>query len=179
MTVIDILKGGADPEFGLAQPGLELAVTPFGHLVIDEESQAFFETQLDFMLSQTRDTKAAKAFFRKTLGATHTVDPRVVTVDKNAAYPPAVKELKEEEAMPEGCKLRQSKYLNNIIEQDHRGVKRRINAGLGFGSFQTAERTIRGYEVMHMYRKGQVNGADRGDVLAQNAAIAGLFGVGV
>ena len=45
------------------------------------------------------------AFFRKTLGAAHTVDPRVVTVDKNAAYPPAVKELKEEEVMPEGCEL--------------------------------------------------------------------------
>ena len=134
---------------------------------------------LDFMLSQTRDTKAAKAFFRKTLGAAHTVDPPVVTVDKNAAYPPAVKELKEEEAMPEGCELRQSKYLNNMIEQDHRGVKRRIHAGLEFGSFQTAQRTIQGYEVMHMYRKGQVKGAARGDVLAQNAAIADLFGVGV
>jgi transposase-like protein len=100
-------------------------------------------------------------------------------VDKNAAYPPAIKELQEEEALPEGCELRQSKYLNNIVEQDHRGIKRRVNPGLGFGSFDTAERTLQGYEVMHMLRKGQFQGADRGDVLAQNAAIAEWFGVAV
>ena len=100
-------------------------------------------------------------------------------MDKNAAYPPAVKELKEEEALPEACKLRQSKYVNNIIEQDHRGIKRRVNPGLGFKSFKTAERTLQGYEVMHMYRKGQVEGAARGDVLSQNAMIAELFGVDV
>ena len=65
------------------------------------------------------------------------------------------------------------------MEQDHRFVKRRVNPGLGFGSFETAKRTLQGYEVMHMLRKGQVRGADRGDVLAQNAAIAALFNVDV
>jgi transposase-like protein len=132
---------------------------------------------LDFMLSATRDTKAAKKFFRKTLGASHTAPPRVITVDKNAAYPPAVKELQEEEALPEACQLRQSKYVNNMIEQDHRGIKRRVNPGLGFGSFATAERTLQGYEAIHMTRKGQLRGTDRGDVLSQNAMIAELFGL--
>ena len=132
---------------------------------------------LGFMLSETRDTKAAKTFFRKTLGASHTIEPRVITVDKHAAYPPAVKELKEEEALPQGCELRQSKYVNNVIEQDHRFVKRRVNPGLGFGSFDTAERTLQGYEVMHMIRKGQLRDVEKGDVLSQNAMIAELFGV--
>ena len=134
---------------------------------------------LDFMLSEIRDTKAAKKFFRKTLGASHTVDPRMIRVDKNTAYPPAVKELKAEEALSEACKLRQSKYVNNVIEQDHRGIKRRVNPGLRFGSFATGERTLQGYEAMHMIRNGQSQGAARGDGLAQNALIAELFGVEV
>ena len=80
--------------------------------------------------------------------------PRVITVEQNAAYPPAVQDLKQVEALPQGCELRQSKYVNNMVEQDHRCVKRRVNPGLGFGSFDTAERTLQGYEVMHMIRKG-------------------------
>lgn len=65
--------------------------------------------------------------------------------------------------------------------RDHlvRGIKQRVNPGLGFGAFDTAERTLQGYEVMHMLRKGQLEGAARGDVHSQNAAIAALFGVAV
>jgi IS6 family transposase len=132
---------------------------------------------LDFLLSPTRDATAAKKFFRKVLGARHTVAPRVITVDKNAAYPPAVSDLQHEGRLPERCQLRQSKYLNNMVEQDHRFVKRRVNPGLGFGSFHTAQRTLRGYEVMHMIRKGQLEGIAKGDVLAQNRAIAQVFGL--
>src|SRR5579864_4076775 len=79
---------------------------------------------LEFLLSATRDAAAAKQFFRKTLGAAHTVAPRVITVDKNAAYPKALQELKAEDAMPACCELRQVKYLNNLVEQDHRFIKR-------------------------------------------------------
>jgi IS6 family transposase len=64
--------------------------------------------------------------------------------------------------------LRQCKYLNNIIEQDHRFVKRRVNPGLGFGAFATAQRTIQGYEAMHMIWKGQLEGIAKGEVRAQN-----------
>jgi IS6 family transposase len=132
---------------------------------------------LDFMLSPTRDAEAAERFFRKVLGACHTTAPRVITVDKNAAYPPAFAALQQEQLLAETCLLRQSKYLNNLIEQDHRFVKRRVNPGLGFGTFLTAQRTLQGYEAMHMVRKGQLPGARRGDVLAQNRVINQLFGL--
>jgi transposase, IS6 family len=130
---------------------------------------------LDFMLSATRDAKAAEQFFRKVLNADHTVTPRVITVDQHAAYPPAFEALQQAELLPETCLLRPCKYLNNIIEQDHRFVKRRVNPGLGFGAFSTVERTIQGYEVMHMLRKGQFRGMATGDVLAQKRIINQLF----
>jgi transposase-like protein len=132
---------------------------------------------LDFLLSPTRDAEAAKAFFRKTLEAAHTVTPRVITVDKNPAYPKALTELKSAGAMPQTCELRPVKYLNNIVEQDHRFLKRLVKPGLGFWSFGTAWRTLQGYEVMHMIRKGQVNGVNKGASICQAKFIASLFGV--
>jgi IS6 family transposase len=63
------------------------------------------------------------------------------------------------------------------MEQDHRFMKRRVNQRLGFGTFVTAQRTIQGYEAMHMLRKGQLEGVAKGDVLAQNRVINQLFGV--
>jgi transposase, IS6 family len=72
------------------------------------------------------------------------IPPRVITVDKNAAYPLAVAALQQDRTFPETCLLRQCKYLNNVVEQDHRRVKRRVNPGLGFGAFVTAQRTIQG-----------------------------------
>src|SRR5262245_16866838 len=132
---------------------------------------------VDFLLSATRDAKAAKQFFRKALRATHTVTPCVITVDKNAAYPLAVRELQEAEALPEGCELRQSKYVNNVVEPEHRFIKRRVNPGLGFTSFHTAQQTIQGYEAMHMLHKGQCTGLAKGDILAHNRVINQLFGL--
>jgi len=134
---------------------------------------------LEFLLSPTRDAEAAKLFFSKTLAAPHTVPPRVITVDKNAAYPKAFKELKEEGAIPKACELRQVKYLNNIVEQDYRFIKRRVKPGLGFFSAETAWNTLQGYELMHMIRKGQIRDVERGDVMGQVAFISGLFGVAV
>ncbi|WP_432205691.1 IS6 family transposase [Synechocystis sp. PCC 7509] len=78
---------------------------------------------LDFLLTAKRDAKAAKRFLRKTLKAIHTSVPRVITVDKNPAYPKAINVLKAANKLPEVVKLRQIKYLNNIVEQDHRGDK--------------------------------------------------------
>jgi transposase, IS6 family len=132
---------------------------------------------LDFLLSTSRDAEAAERFFRKVLKARHTASPRVITVDKNAAYPAAFKALQQEGMLPESCLLRPCKYLNNIIEQDHRFMKRRVNPGLGFGTFATAQRTIQGYEAMHMLRKGQIEGMTKRNVLAQNCVINQLFGV--
>ena len=129
------------------------------------------------MLSATRDADAAERFFRQVLQASHTLTPRVITVDKNAAYPPAFEALQQEERSRRRCRLRQCKYLNNIVEQDHRFMKRRVNPGLGFGAFATAQRTIQGYEAMHMIRKGQLEGITKGDVLAQNRVMNQLFGL--
>jgi transposase, IS6 family len=86
-------------------------------------------------------------------------------------------ELKAEGAIAEGCELRQVKYLNNIVEQDHRFIKRRVKPGLGFFSVETAWNTGHRYEVMNMVRKGQMRGVEKGDILGQIALIAHLFGV--
>ncbi len=132
---------------------------------------------LDFMLSAKRDARAAERFFRKVLKAEHNQEPRVINVDKNAAYPPAIDELKADETLPKTTELRPVKYLNNIVEQDHRFIKRLVNPGMGFGSFNTARRTLRGYEAMNMIRKGQVHGVEKGDILGQVEFVCQIFGV--
>jgi transposase, IS6 family len=109
---------------------------------------------IDFMLGAKRRARAAKRFYRKMLRATPDQSPRVVTVDKNPAYPPAAEELKTDGLLSKSCGLRQCRYLNNVVGQDHRFIKRRVNPGPGFFGFKTAWRTIEGYEAMHMIRKG-------------------------
>jgi len=132
---------------------------------------------VEFMLSAKRDARAAKRFFRKMLKLPRYSSPRVINVDQNKAYPPAVEELKEEGVLSVAAQLRQCKYLNNIVEQDHRFIKRRVNPGLGFFSFNTARRTIGGYEAMNMIRKGQVEGIGKGDIRGQVRFVADLFEV--
>jgi transposase-like protein len=132
---------------------------------------------LDFWLSPTRDGEAAKRFFLKTLAASHTSSSRVINVDKNAASPKAFAVLKAEGYIPEHCTLRQVKYLNNLVEQDHRFIKRLTKPEMGFFSFKTAWRTLQGYEIMNMMRKGQLQGVEKGDVRRQVALVAKLFGV--
>lgn len=132
---------------------------------------------LDFFFSPTRDTQAAREFLLKTLAASHTSAPRVINVDKNAAYPKAFAELKTEGDIPEQCALRQVKYLNNRVEQDHRFIKRLTKPGMGFFSFETAWRTLQGFETMNMMRKGQVQGVAKGDVGGWVILVATLFGV--
>lgn len=131
---------------------------------------------LDFMLSSRRDKKAAKKFFKKVLKHSHNQNPRVITVDKNAAYPPAIDELKKDSKLNKDTETRQIKYLNNIIEQDHRSIKRITNSMLGFKSFKTARRTLYGIEAMNMIRKGQVEGLNR-CVLDEVKFINKLFGL--
>ena len=112
---------------------------------------------IDFYLSESIDTKAAKCFFKKALAAFHVSKPRVITVDKNPAYPVAIQQLKDEKKMPEGIQIRQIRYLNNIVEQDHRFIKKRVRSMLGFKSFQTATSILSGIEAMHMMKKGQLH----------------------
>jgi transposase-like protein len=103
--------------------------------------------------------------------------PRVINVDKNRAYPAAVDELKKEGTIRRRCQLRQCKYLNNVVEQDHRNVKCRTWLAKGYGSVRTAWRTLRGIEAMGMIRKGRVRRACKGDVIAQVKFISKLFGL--
>jgi len=130
---------------------------------------------IDFLLSPRRDAAAAKRFFRKALAQPHTVNPRTITVDKNPAYPTAVATMKRGGELWRFSRLRQCKYLNNIVEQDHRRIKRLVRPGLGFGSLPTARRTLAGYEAMAMIRKGQVHNINGRDMQAQSAFVAGLF----
>jgi len=132
---------------------------------------------LDFMLSAKRDARAAERFFSKTLNASHTQTPRVINVDKNAAYPPAIDGLKTDEQLPETTELRQVKYLNNVVEQDHRAIKKLTKVGMGFKSFNTARQTLKGLEAMNMIRKGQVHGVEKGDSRAQLEFVCQIFGV--
>lgn len=89
---------------------------------------------LDFMLSAKRDERSVPQPFHKVLRAQHTQTPRVITVDKNAAYPVAMDKLKQDQTLKAETELRQSKYLNNRIEQDHRNIKRIVRPMMGFQS---------------------------------------------
>jgi len=130
---------------------------------------------IDFLLSVRRDAAAAKRFLRKALAQPHTVNPRTITVDKNPAYPRAAADMKRAGQLWRFSRLRQCKYLNNIVEQDHRRIKRLVRPGLGFGGVRTARPTLAGYEVMAMIRKGQVHHIGGRDMRAQTAFVAGLF----
>jgi transposase, IS6 family len=103
------------------------------------------------------------------------VNPRTITVDKNPAYPRATAEMKQTGELWRFSRLRQCKYLNNIVEQDHRRIKRLVRPGLGFGSLSTARRTLAGYEAMAMIRKGQVHNIDGHNMQAQTAFVDSLF----
>jgi transposase-like protein len=92
-------------------------------------------------------------------------------------YPKAINKLKEKEELSEKVELRQNKYLNNIVEQDHRAIKRLVKPGVGFGSFNTARRTIKGYKIMNMVRKGQIQGIVKGAVQKRVEFIDQIFGV--
>lgn len=109
---------------------------------------------VDFRLSTRRDVAAAKAFFRKAIKGQRR-QPHTITLDGYAASHRAVHELKADGSLPMETKLRSSKYLNNLIEQDHRGVKQRIAVMQGFKQLRNAAITIAGIELMHRIRKHQ------------------------
>ena len=106
----------------------------------------------DFRLSTRRDVAAAKAFFRKAIKSQRR-PPQTITLDGYAASHRAVRELKADGSLPRDTKLRSSKYLNNLIEQDHRSVKQRVAVMLGFKQFRNAMITIAGIELMHRIRR--------------------------
>ena len=134
---------------------------------------------IDFLLTANRDASAAKRFLSKALKRLSSKAVRVINTDKAKAYPKAIEELKESGVLSESVEHRSVKYLNNIIEQDHRYTKARVVASQNFRNFWSAKRTIAGYESMNMIRKGQIENVERNDVLGQIKFIKSLFGIAV
>ena len=110
---------------------------------------------VDFLLSKRRDVAAAKRFFSH--ATKQHKAPRVITLDAYAASHRAVSQLKEIGRLPRRVQIRSSKYLNNLVEQDHRRIKQRIRPMLGFKRFETAAVTIRGIELAEKIKKNQFN----------------------
>jgi putative transposase len=113
---------------------------------VDKQGQT-----VDFLLTANRNAAAAKRFFEKAMR--HNTLPDKVTIDKSGADQAALEQLNKEREVP--ITIRQVKYLNNIVEQDHRAIKRITRPMLGFKPFRAACAILAGIELMHMIRKGQ------------------------
>jgi transposase-like protein len=114
---------------------------------VDTEGQT-----IDFLLTAKRDAAAALRFFRKAIR--HQGEPVVIILDKSSANKAAADTLNIGKSPAESITLRQNKYLNNLIEQDHRNIKRRIRPMLGFKSFRRAQTLLTGIEILSVLRKG-------------------------
>src|SRR3954447_26896578 len=130
---------------------------------------------IDFLLSATRDAAAAKRFFQKALHSPGHPRPRVINVDGNPSYPKVIAELKQTGELGRRCRCRPVRYLNNVVEQDHRAIKRRVRAMQGFQSFHSAWPTFQGIETVHMVRKEQIRWLAKDDIAGQVAFISSLF----
>ena len=124
---------------------------------------------IDFLLTAERDKKAALRFLTKAID--RNVKPGLINIDKSGANTAAIKGYNEDHN--KRIKIRQCKYVNNIIEQDHRRIKRRCRAMLGFKNFHAAQRTLAGIELIYMIEKGQMR-ATRGDRLSPVAQFYAL-----
>ena len=107
---------------------------------------------VDFLLTAKRDLAAAHRFFERAIDRHG--EPEKVTIDKSGANTAAVRSVVADTGLD--IELRQSKYLNNLVEQDHRAVKRRVLPMMGFKAFESARKLIAGVETMHMIKKGQL-----------------------
>jgi len=131
------------------------------HRAVDKEGHT-----VDFLLTIYRDKKAALRFFKKAIRQ-HGL-PDKMTIDKSGANTAAFDALNDEPNV--NIEVRQSKYLNNLIEQDHRAIKRIVRPMLGLKSYRTARITLQGIELMHMIKKGQMV-----SVYGQNLSAARQF----
>lgn len=126
---------------------------------------------VDFLLTAKREVAAAKRFFDQVMRANG--DPEKVAMDKSGANKAAIDEINAGRDVP--IVVRRVKYLNNIVEQDHRAIKRLTRPMLNFKSFRCAGSALAGVELMHMIRKGQftIDGADVMSFSDQFYALAG------
>ena len=132
---------------------------------------------IDFMLSPYRDRIAAKHFLQLALWRVGHLRPRVINVDGHPAYPSVIAELKQTGELSNVCRCRPSPYMNNVIEQDHRFIKKRIVASQWFRSVQGAVNNIQGYEAMHVMHKGQIRWLKKGDINGQVRFVKRAFGL--
>ena len=121
---------------------------------------------IDFLLRARRNKPAAKAFFKKAIK--NNGRPKKTAIDKSGSNTAALKDLNEGVSKDQKIEVRQNKYLNNLVEQDHRFIKKLVRPMLGFKNFYSAKTTIAGIESIHMIRKGQVHGFDSGKSTYQN-----------
>jgi IS6 family transposase len=131
---------------------------------------------INFMLSDSRNTRAAYRFLRKALKTMSDYPTSSVTTDKLASYPKAIRHLQCEGLLSNDVEHRTSKYLNNIIEADHGALKRVIRPTRGFQRMKTASATIKGFEVMRMIRRGHCTWPAPG-AAAEIRLVNQLFGV--
>jgi len=117
-----------------------------------------FRNTVDFLLTKRRMKGSAQKFLNKAIG--NNSKPRVINIDKSGANKSGIRSINRELLTVKIIKIRQCKYLNNIVEQDHRNIKRRISIDTGFKEFDSAQRTLAGIEVVNIIRKGQI--ADSG-----------------
>ena len=124
---------------------------------------------VDFLLTAKRDKAAANRFFKKAMR--HNGDPEKVTMDKSGANKAAIDGINDDRELP--IEVRQIKYLNNIVEQDHRAIKRVTKPMLNFKSFCSARNVLAGIELMHMISKGQMAEENQMSFAEQFYALAG------
>ena len=113
-----------------------------------------FGNTVDFLLTKRRMKGSAQKFLNKAIG--NNSKPRVINIDKSGANKSGIRSINRELLTVKKIKIRQCKYLNNIVEQDHRNIKRRISIDTGFKEFESAQRTLAGIEVVNIIRKGQI-----------------------
>ena len=113
-----------------------------------------FGNTVDFLLTKRRMRGSAQLFLRKAIG--NNGKPRVINIDKSGANKSGIRIINRDLLTVRKIKIRQCKYLNNIVEQDHRNIKRRISIDTGFKEFESAQRTLAGIEVVNIIRKGQI-----------------------
>ena len=113
-----------------------------------------FGNTVDFLLTKRRMKGSAQKFLNKAIG--NNSKPRVINIDKSGANKSGIRSINRELLTVKRIKIQQCKYLNNIVEQDHRNIKRRISIDTGFKEFESAQRTLAGIEVVNIIRKGQI-----------------------
>ena len=114
-----------------------------------------FGNTVDFLLTKKRMKGSAQKFLNNAIG--NNGKPRVINIDKSGSNFTAIRTVNRRNFWKKRVKIRQCKYLNNVVEQDHRTIKRRIYITTGFKEFESAQRTLAGIEIINIIRKDQID----------------------